>query len=133
MVKKQKFKKEYAAELLNIAISDLQSAKLLHASGKAREETIVFHVQQAIEKSIKAVICHLQIPILLIHDIGALLGLLPEDRLPPFDYSLTRFNDYAGILRYEEAKAELTDSDVLQAIDIGEQVTTWAKDALTRP
>lgn len=126
MTKRQKFKKSYAIELCAIAQTDLVAAKLLHDTGKARPETIVFHVQQTIEKCIKAVTCHLEIPVLLIHDIGALLGCLPSDRMPPFEYDLTRFNDFAGILRYEEGKALLEKADIEAALDVGLQVYEWA-------
>ena len=127
MTKRQKFKKSYALELRVIAESDLQAAKLLHGTGQARPETIVFHVQQAIEKSIKAVICQLEIPLLMVHDIGALLGCLPNDKLPPYEYDLMRFNDYAGILRHEEGKAVLENADIDIAIDVGDKVIAWAK------
>ena len=43
----------------------------------------------------------------MLHDIGALIGSLPEDKYPPYDYELTKFNDYAGILRYEEGRVIL--------------------------
>jgi HEPN domain-containing protein len=132
MTKRQKFKKSYAVELFKIAESDLQAAKLLHGTGQARPETIVFHVQQAIEKSIKAVTCQLEIPMLLIHDIGALLGSLPADRLPPYEYDLTRFNDYAGILRYEEGKAVLDKADIDLAIEVGTKVIDWAKSEISK-
>jgi HEPN domain-containing protein len=127
MTKRQKYLKIYAPELLRIAKSDLESAKILNAASNSRPETTVFHVQQAIEKSIKAVTCHLEIPILLIHDIGALLGCLPQDKLPPYDYDLTKFNDYAGILRYEEGKAVLDPCDVEAAIGVGLKIIEWAQ------
>jgi HEPN domain-containing protein len=132
MTKKQKFKKEYAKELLKIALTDLESASLLHGTRKARPETIVFHVQQSIEKSIKAVTCHLEIPILMLHDIGALLGSLPEDKLPPYEFDLTKFNDYAGILRYEEGSAVLSTADIDKAIEVGREVWQWAKEEINK-
>lgn len=127
MTKRQRFQKSYAPELLRIAITDLDCAKILHESRSARSETTVFHVQQCIEKSIEAVICHLEIPLLLVHDLGSLLGSLPQDRLPPHDYDLTKFNDYAGILRYEEGKAVLDREDVDAAIAVGAKIISWAQ------
>jgi hypothetical protein len=47
VTKRQKYKKSYGAELLRIAETDIESAKLLFATRKARPETVVFHVQQA--------------------------------------------------------------------------------------
>jgi HEPN domain-containing protein len=88
---------------------------------------VVFHVQQCIKKSIKAVLCHTETPLLLIHDLGSLLGGLPEGRLPKEGYTLTRFNDYAGILRYEEGRAILTHEDTAAAIEVVRSVLDWAK------
>ncbi len=130
MTKRQKFKKEYAVELFKIAKSDLDSARLLHGTKKARPETTVFHVQQCIEKSIKAVICHNEIPLLMVHDIGALLGCLPDEKHPPYDYDLMKFNDFAEIFRYEEGKAIIDAADVEQAILVGQNVVDWAEAAL---
>lgn len=126
MTKKQLFKKSYAKELLRIAESDLESSELLFSTGKARPETVIFHVQQALEKAIKAVICHYGIEVLMLLDIGALIGSLPEDKQPPHGFDLTRFNDFAGILRYEEGRAILLDEDQTVAIDVGKEVIAWA-------
>ena len=125
--KERLFRPEYAGELFKIALSDLQSATLLNSTGVARPETILFHVQQCIEKSLKAVLCHLRIPIPLVHDIGALLGKIDEKQFPPHGYDLTDFNDYAGIRRYEEGEFEITQADIDAAIKMGSEVTKWAE------
>jgi len=105
----------------------LSAAELLHATGKARAETIVFHVQQAIEKTLKAVICFSGRPIPLVHDIGILVGKIDPSNPPPHGFDLTDFNDYAGIRRHEEAKMELSTEDILTAIAIGQSVVSWAE------
>lgn len=49
-----------------------------------------------------AVLCHRKIPVPLVHDLGALLAKLPDGTQPDAGYELTRFNDFAGVRRYEE-------------------------------
>ena len=130
--KEQLFKPEYSSELLRIAASDIETAKLLFGTGRARSETVVFHVQQGIEKSLKGVTCALGKPILMVHDIGTLLGRLPEGVMPPHGYDLIRFNDYAGILRYEEGRAILSADDIIAAIGVGEDVLEWGKQLVAK-
>jgi HEPN domain-containing protein len=122
----RKFEKTYAATLIGIAKDDCLAAAALAKNSRTRKETALFLVQQCIEKSLKAVLCHLEVPVPLVHDLGALVGKLPEKFHPPYGYELTRFNDYAGILRYERGSEKISASDVLSAIKIAKQVHNWA-------
>jgi len=128
MVKKQekKFRKEYAPELFKIAQGDLDSAKGLTSAKLGRVENVCFHVQQAIEKALKAVLCHHEIPVPLVHDLGILLAKLPEDQNFPFGYEINDLNDYAAIRRYEEGVIELSWDDAASVIKIGDTVLKWA-------
>jgi hypothetical protein len=81
--KKQLFPKEYAKELLQIAKGDLDSAIGLSKVNTGRPENIVILAQQSVEKSIKSVLVHLQIAFPLVHDLGILVALLPDDNMPP--------------------------------------------------
>lgn len=120
------FDKEYAKTLLDIAKEDLDSARGLHQSGRGRKENVVFLVQQAIEKAIKAVLCHTCTAVPLVHDLGALVAKLPTSESPPHGYDLLRFNDYAGILRYERGHSKLSIEDLESALAAGQDVIDWA-------
>ena len=88
---KRLFEKEYAQELFRIAKGDLESAVTLK-SGPGRKENIVYMCQQAVEKSIKSVLVHHQIAFPLIHDLGSLIGLLPDQFMPPGGFNLIELN-----------------------------------------
>lgn len=120
------FDKDYARTLLEIAAEDLDSARGLHQSGMGRKENIVYLAQQAIGKAIKAVLCHSGIAVPLVHDLGALIAKLPANEAPPHGYDLLRFNDFAGILRYERGHSKLSREDLESALAAGQDVVTWA-------
>lgn len=130
-LKKKLFKKEYAGELLKIAEGDLKSARaLLNSKEPGRPENIVFMSQQSVEKSIKSVLVHLLIAFPLVHDLGILISCLPENKTPPTGFALTELNPYASVRRYEEGPIELTDEEVLAAVDAGKFVLAWAQNIL---
>ena len=66
--KKQKFKTETAQKMLKVARDDIYAAEILATAPKSRPETILYHVQQSIEKSIKAVTIHRNQAVFLTHD-----------------------------------------------------------------
>lgn len=98
MTRNQKhlFKKDYAQELLIIAKGDLDSAIELSKATSGRPENTVFLAQQSVEKSIKAVLVHLQIAFPLVHDLGILIALLPDEKMPPEGFALTELNPFAS-------------------------------------
>jgi HEPN domain-containing protein len=126
----RRFQPAYAVELLRIAQADHASGRFLRsgvASAAVRPENAAFHFQQAIEKSLKAVLCHRGQAIPLVHDVGILLARLPDDLEPDFGYELADFDEYAGIRRYEEGHIRLDESD-LEAMDaMCEKVLFWAR------
>lgn len=126
--KKRLFKKEYAHELFEIAKGDLESAINLSQNLKTgRPENVVFLVQQSIEKSIKSVLVHNQIPFPLVHDLGILVALLPDDKYPPNGFSLTELNPFASVRRYEEGQLPLSLEEIKSALVAGELVIKWAQ------
>ena len=65
------FPRAYAQELIRIALGDFQAAQLLTAANLDRKQNIVYLAQQALEKALKAVICHSVQAVPLACDIGA--------------------------------------------------------------
>ncbi len=124
-----KFDPTYASQLLDIALADLESAKVLAAAWqRGRVENIFFLVQQSVEKSLKAYLCHKHGDFPMVHDLGILLGKM--DQLPPQGYSLVSFSQFAGIRRYETGNTHLDKSDIDVAITSGEQVLAWVSSHL---
>ena len=128
------YKKEYARELLAIAKEDLESAQLLAqattTTAMGRKENVIFLVQQAIEKAIKATLCWLGKPVPLVHDLGVLIAKLPDNLSPPEGYGLSHLNEYATVRRYEKSGFELTSKDISVTLDIGVRVIAWAQKVL---
>jgi HEPN domain-containing protein len=121
------FDKQYALELLKIAEGDLLSAQALNESPKGRRENICFLAQQAIEKSLKAVLVWLQIPFPLVHDAGVLVAKMPAPLTPPLGYDLSVLTSYATVRRYEESRSALKPESIKAVLEAGQSVLDWAK------
>ncbi|MBI4405556.1 MAG: HEPN domain-containing protein [Deltaproteobacteria bacterium] len=121
------YKKEYAEELLRIAEGDCKSAGKLFAAGGGRPENVCFIAQQAIEKSIKSVLCYHQIAYPHTHDLNLLLKKLPPKVQAPSGYELGVLTEYATVRRYEEGIVELSRDDLQLVLDITTKVVVWAQ------
>ncbi len=126
------FKKEYAHELFKIAENDWLTAEVLSKNLNIRKETTLFNVEQSVEKSLKAVLCYLQIPIPFTHDIYAIMQKFDVNDLPPGGYSLHDLTPFASIRRYEEGKYILTDEEVSQALHAAKLVLDWTRKKLSQ-
>ena len=125
------FKAEYAHELLDIAHSDLLTAKALTNVIGIRRENILFHVEQAIEKALKAVLCYKLLPIPLTHDLNLIIDRLARVGLPPGGYALNDLTPFATIRRYEEGKFLITADDMSNSVRSAEAVLVWATQLLS--
>ena len=124
--KKQLFPKEYSKELLKIASGDFESALGLSKINTGRPENIIFLSQQSVEKSIKSVLVHLQIAFPLVHDLGILVALMPDDKIPPEGFALTELNPFASVRRYEEGQLPITSEEIELVLDTTRKVIQWA-------
>lgn len=127
MTKEQKFKKEYAFELLKIAEGDLETTKVLLAASIGRKENVCFNAQQAIEKSLKAVLCFLELPIPFTHNLDILMDRLPSGLNINNSENINELTEYATIRRYEEGKFELDSEDLKKAYELAEITLKWAQ------
>ena len=127
---KRKFKPEYAKQLFHIAEGDYRSAKSLLKTQEGRSENVVFLAQQSVEKGIKSVLIFLDIAFPLVHDLGVLIALLPDDKMPPEGFNLIELNPYASIRRYEEGSSDLTIDEMEASVQTALAVLDWAKDIL---
>ena len=122
----RRFKQEYASTLLSIAQGDLESAEVLLSSTKGRKENIGYLVSQVLEKSLKAVIVHLKLPVPLSHDLG-LLSERVHQHLPMEIFSdLSSFTEFATFRRYESSSLILEQKDLDASIEVAKQVLEWA-------
>lgn len=133
MTKSRRFKKQYAGELLAIAHLDREAAEALVAANIQRKEIIFFHIEQTIEKAIKGVLCHLEIPVPLVHEISILLDRIPEGvNAPPYADEIADLSQFASIRRYEEGVAKLTDEEITAALKISSAVLSWATEIIEK-
>ena len=74
---------------------------------------LCFHAQQAVEKSLEAVLIMEHIEFRRVHHIGYLLGLLPQEiPLPPEAVEAVALTSYAVTTRYPGDYEEITKGDV---------------------
>jgi len=96
--------RERADMLLRKAAQDEFVVEKLLSDPGSPDEMIGFHAQQAIEKTLKAVLASRSIPYRRTHDLVELIDLLRE-RGVPFPDELTdvrRLGPFAIVLRYDE-------------------------------
>ena len=127
MTKERLFKIEYAKELFAIAVEDLKTAHVLAKNSFVRKENILFHIQQAIEKALKGVICALEQPVPLVHDLALIIDRLPKDNSPPFASEIVDLSQFASIRRYEEGTFEFTSEEIQASLDAAEKIIDWSK------
>lgn len=96
--------KELVQTLLKKAETDLLNATILRDSTQGNPEGIGFHVQQAVEKSLKAILVFYIIDYPRTHSIAGLAQLVSDNNidLPAAFLDSNRYTSYARDLRYDE-------------------------------
>jgi HEPN domain-containing protein len=124
------FSKGYGAELLRIAEMDLKTSEFLLEGlqqRRIRSENFFFSIQQCIEKTLKAVLVHREVPVPLVHDLGILLAKVPRECEPPFGYEIGSLSEFAAVRRYEEGSIVWGMEEAQEAMNLGTTAVTWAK------
>jgi HEPN domain-containing protein len=95
--------------LLRKAAADLAAARALADDPDQADEVVGFHVQQAVEKSVKAVLAWFEIEYPLTHDVDFLVRLLTRREVPVPDTLLeARWVSMWGVVtRYEDIETVL--------------------------
>ena len=119
------------AEWLEFARSDLELAKVGDRPG-IRLESLCFHAQQAVEKSLKAVLLARHVPFPRTHNLSALVDLLPAHLDVPAEVDgAVKLSDYAVTARYPAGHEPVAPGEYEEAVRLAEAVVQWAK-ALVR-
>ncbi len=91
-------------------------------------EVPCFHAQQAAEKSIKAVLVALQIPVPRTHNLKALLERLPRSlHVPPEIEEAAMLTDYAVLARYPGGFEPVEEDEYQEAVEHARRLLTWAE------
>jgi HEPN domain-containing protein len=90
-------------------------------------EQLCFHAQQAVEKSIKAVLLHLRIDFPFTHDIHALVDLLPKEIPRTLELvEAVELSPYAVLARYPGETEPVVEDEWREALKVAEAVVAWA-------
>ncbi len=94
---------EQARNFLSIASRDYRALCGMQDPEVFSSEIFGFHVQQAVEKALKAWLCILAVPFPRTHDLDELGALLDEadQKIPKFLQTLLEFTDFAVAFRYD--------------------------------
>lgn len=130
MTKDRLFKKEYAKELLTVAKDDLEGAHALASAKLRRQELALFHVQQAIEKALKAYLVWLGKPVPMVPSLSLIIDRIPSADSIPQAQNLEDFTQFATIRRYEEGVALFSSEEINQSLLTAEEIIRWVESRL---
>ena len=114
------------------AESDLEMAHLGRTHGAVLPEQVCFHAQQAVEKSLKAVLMSVGADFPLTHDIQTLLDLAKHNGIdvPENLLSADGLTPYAVETRYPGNLEPISDPDVDDAVRLAQSTVKWAAEHL---
>jgi HEPN domain-containing protein len=120
------------ADWLRYAHSDLALAKQANA-GDVLREILCFHAQQAVERSIKAVLVHFGVAFPRTHSIERLIDLLPPSVPRTADLTASaELTAYATIFRYSGEHEPISEEKFRAALRLAEAVIAWAEEFVLR-
>jgi len=122
--------KEQAELLLRKARQDEFALEKLINDPASPDEILGFHAQQAVEKTLKAILELHEVRYPFIHDLKTLVDLLRKDKIsfPQELEDIRRLTPFATVFRYELLPEEPRHAlDRSWALDIVRQVRAWAE------
>ena len=122
---------EEAWRSLRLADRDIQAFDVLKVSPEVHISMACFHAQQAVEKSLKAVLFSRRIEFERIHDLVKLAQLLSTCGLvlPVPEDQLRRLNPFAVTFRYDDLEVEPISR--LDTASIVADVRRWAEEQVS--
>lgn len=120
-----------AQELLALANDDLYVARVLLPDPKASDSMIGFHLQQTVEKLLKALLAERNVDYPKTHSLVRLVRLAGEHQyeLPEFVQELVALNRYAVVERYE-VKPPATVLDRARFLVLVQRFQEWVEGAV---
>ena len=116
-----------AEDWLRYARSDLALARIEKPEGVLLEN-LCFHAQQAVEKTLKAVLVFLEIHYPTTHNIRTLLDFLAERvEIPQVVEEAAGLTGYAVESRYPGNMEPVEEEEYRRALRIAEAVLSWAE------
>jgi len=122
---------EEAWRTLRLADRDIKAFDILKEAPEAHLSIVCFHAQQAVEKSLKAVLFSRHIEFERSHDLVNLARLLSSQDivLPVTDDQLRRLNPFAVTFRYDDMDIELITRE--DAAGLAAAVRRWAEELVS--
>jgi len=119
-------------EWLKRAYSNLERAKVGRIAKEILFEDLCFDCQQAAEKSLKALLVHLDVEFAKIHSISKLLKQIEETGItvPDEIKETAELTAYAVDARYPGDYDSVTKSEYEQALSMAKKVIKWVEEKI---
>lgn len=119
--------RDLAEQLLRRAADDEAAARAMLPLESVTNAIVGFHAQQAVEKSLKAVLAARDVEFPFIHDIGGLADLCEEAgaSLPGEMDEVDRLTPYAAGLRYDDDQPSIVGRET--ALSWAAAAVSWAQ------
>jgi HEPN domain-containing protein len=129
-----KSKTELVSSWMNKAEKDLLSAQHELSFPDVVTETVCFHCQQTVEKSLKAYLVFLGIPFSKTHEIGELITKCEnkDKEIAVFKEEADKLTDYAIEIRYPDDWYEPTLNEAKEAFDIASKIKEFIQNKITK-
>ncbi len=119
-------RRHYAKLWLEFAEEDLEASRILVKRGLIR--TATYHLQQVVEKSLKALLILQGAEIPRTHDIERLMNLLSSSYTIPRDlWDAVNLTEYAFTTRYPDDYEPIGEEEYESVYEIAVRVYKWAK------
>lgn len=120
---------EEALHLLDFARSDLAFARLGRERPEVRQGMVAFHLQQAAEKAVKAVMLSRRIDYPFIHNLAQLLVAADSGgvSIPDEVRAIRILTPYAVGARYGDDDEPVSQAEIAEAFHLVEVTLSWAE------
>ncbi len=122
---------EEAWRLLRLADRDIKAFEILKEAPDVHLSIVYFHAQQAVEKSLKAILSLQQIEFARTHDLVKLAHLLGDHgvTLPVTEDKLRRLNPFAVAFRYDNMEIAFISQEDMT--DLVADIRRWAEEQVS--